>query len=699
MKLISINISNFGKFNNFQLDFDEGLNVIYGDNESGKSTLMNFVLMMFYGGKSRKKDLLDNPRKKYRPWNGETMKGYIIFQDEGREYRLYRTFRETNAKDEIKLIDNHTGEDIVLENMDEPGKHFFKMSFESFNKSLFIDSEDLAFTSDSSKELSEKLLNLISTSDEDVSYEKTKSLLESKLYEFKSKSGKKGILVDLEEKIYEEKRALQEAKLEEDQKKKILQDLERLKAEIDLQTTEDKANSYEYQLEKAREAFSKNEDRKALEREVYKLDGERALLFSELDAIKVGFYESLDLEREKKDEKTNILLEKQALSQSEQMSVLSKEVDRWTNFSQYILIPLLLSLLAAMVLFFKNMETPAYVLSGLLVVFLIGKIYIDYELKKKKEEYSGFFSEYTKQMAEIDSTLADKDLELANLASKIVEDKLLIREKELSLDMKEAYYKDKKEQLERIRQLPGIHTALDPRILESSLSKVEELKMEAVKKAESYSSKYGNRMVFELDEGETHTLRLNKEYERLKAYSLEKYKNSRYMDEIKASIATLQEELDEKRNEYKAIEEAISALDESYQDLSHNFGPILNEKSQEIFQKLTGGKYEKLLVTNDFDINFEDGDAKEIKNWQYLSSGARDQAYIALKIALAKLIGPEAKSILLLDDIFVKFDELRAFEGVKFLADLGEDFEQIILFTCHKRIFDALDEKVKKITL
>ena len=49
MKLVSLHIDNFGKFNNFDLDFNDGLNQFVKDNGWGKSTLTAFIKVMFYG--------------------------------------------------------------------------------------------------------------------------------------------------------------------------------------------------------------------------------------------------------------------------------------------------------------------------------------------------------------------------------------------------------------------------------------------------------------------------------------------------------------------------------------------------------------------------------------------------------------------------------------------------------------------------
>ena len=79
MKLKTIYIENFGKLKNFKLDLKPGLNIIYGSNESGKTTVMNFIKMMFYGTAGKSSDINKNMRKKYAPWDGAPMSGYIEF--------------------------------------------------------------------------------------------------------------------------------------------------------------------------------------------------------------------------------------------------------------------------------------------------------------------------------------------------------------------------------------------------------------------------------------------------------------------------------------------------------------------------------------------------------------------------------------------------------------------------------------------
>ena len=81
MKIDSINIESFGGLKNFRLDFCDGMNIIYGDNEAGKSTIMAFIEMMFYVRRAHEKssDISKSLRKKYTAWDGSAMCGELEF--------------------------------------------------------------------------------------------------------------------------------------------------------------------------------------------------------------------------------------------------------------------------------------------------------------------------------------------------------------------------------------------------------------------------------------------------------------------------------------------------------------------------------------------------------------------------------------------------------------------------------------------
>ena len=87
MKINNIKINGFGKLKNKDIKLSDGLNVVYGENEAGKSTLLKFLPAMFYGISKNKagKDITDYD--KYMPWSGDDFSGKIsITLDDDRSY-------------------------------------------------------------------------------------------------------------------------------------------------------------------------------------------------------------------------------------------------------------------------------------------------------------------------------------------------------------------------------------------------------------------------------------------------------------------------------------------------------------------------------------------------------------------------------------------------------------------------------------
>ena len=98
MRLIDLHIDGFGKFHDLDLRFAEGMNILYGHNEAGKSTLHAFLQAMLYGLERRPGiGSAAKLHKKYRPWDApERFGGTLRLAHEGQVYRIVRDF---NADD------------------------------------------------------------------------------------------------------------------------------------------------------------------------------------------------------------------------------------------------------------------------------------------------------------------------------------------------------------------------------------------------------------------------------------------------------------------------------------------------------------------------------------------------------------------------------------------------------------------------
>ena len=193
MKIKSIDIAAFGKFKNYHLDLADGMTVILGENENGKTTIMAFIRMMFYGNTSKSSDIDKNVRIKYRPWNSDLMAGSITFEHEGTLYRLEREFKRSNSTDKINLINLDLNTSKTLSGSEEVGLKFFGLSGPAFEKSIFIGELGAPAKNETADgEINSKLSNMALTGDEDVSFEKISQRLLKAKEALMSKRGKIG---------------------------------------------------------------------------------------------------------------------------------------------------------------------------------------------------------------------------------------------------------------------------------------------------------------------------------------------------------------------------------------------------------------------------------------------------------------------------------------------------------------------------
>ena len=123
MKIKKIKINSYGKLQNKEINFDEKINIIYGENESEKSTLLKFILNSFYGTSKNKKGKDISDFEQYKPWNTDEFSGKLEYAlDTGENFEIYREFSKKNPK-----IFNDKLEDISKQfNIDKnKGNQFF----------------------------------------------------------------------------------------------------------------------------------------------------------------------------------------------------------------------------------------------------------------------------------------------------------------------------------------------------------------------------------------------------------------------------------------------------------------------------------------------------------------------------------------------------------------------------------------------
>ena len=174
MKINKIKINSYGKLKNKEINLENNLNIIFGKNESGKSTLLKFILNIFYGASKNKKGRDISDFEKYKPWDSEEYSGKLTYElDNKNKYEIYREFNKKNPN-----IYNENGEDILKEfNIDKnKGSEFFIEQTQINEEMLLATSiamqQEIKIEKNTQNIIIQKISNLLETGEDNISYKK-----------------------------------------------------------------------------------------------------------------------------------------------------------------------------------------------------------------------------------------------------------------------------------------------------------------------------------------------------------------------------------------------------------------------------------------------------------------------------------------------------------------------------------------------
>lgn len=200
--LKSIYIGNFGGLKKYNLEFTDGFNIIYGKNEFGKSTIMAFIKMMLYGCSSKSKDISQNLRRKYQPFDKSQMCGNMRFMIDGKEYLLEKEFGKSPAFD-VRHIYNEAGREIVFPKEYEVGEYFLGLDEEEFNKTIFAGVEGRYQGGELSEKMLSKITNIAAGLKEDDTAINDLENINKEMEKLKSKRGTSGKIIEVSDEIDE----------------------------------------------------------------------------------------------------------------------------------------------------------------------------------------------------------------------------------------------------------------------------------------------------------------------------------------------------------------------------------------------------------------------------------------------------------------------------------------------------------------
>lgn len=655
MKIENLKINNYGKIENRDIKLKKGINIIKGDNEAGKSTILSFINSMLHGiDKTKKGGISEYDR--FLPWVSSNYSGSMEYTlDNGSKYYIYRDFKKKNpvVLDENK---NDISKEYILgrKNIDiieaQIGidKNTFQNTCISYQKLVVLD--DL-----SKKEMVQKMTNLVSTGEENVSYSNImKSLNNRQLVEIGTQRTKKRPINELEEKI------------------------ERLEKEKqNIYGIKNKREESEQKREIAQKEFSRIGYLKEIINELkeYYLTQEtlRTVHKEKKKKISVKKDEIYEKKSMRKDTitKTNIFASMKKLSIIQSIIAIALAANIYIFLDNTFNIPMITEIhnsiknaLKSNYTYLLNDSVFKIIIASSIVIINCLILLIIYLFKNGKEK---------RRIAKLSEENRSIEKEINILRKDIIQE-----EKELEKELKAL---DEKTELFKEMILSKYRGIIEREELDQLLLKeFEEIVVELKKIEKRYEeSMYRlSQLNAERNVVETSAYRLTDIIEELTSLQKEKQKLLTYNE---------------------AFEAAKEILTQSYEELKNNVGPEFAKRLSYIAGKITNGKYTNISINDNYEIKVE-AEHGEYVNLEVLSTGTIEQINVALRIALLETMSKEILPIIL-DEAFAFYDDERLENFIRFLYEEYTD-RQIIIFTCserEKQIITKLDLSVNYIVI
>ena len=150
-------LTSFGQFENTSIDLESGFNLIYGKNESGKSTITSFIEGILYGFDEGSRVRHFNKKQEiYRPINSYKYAGYAIFSKDGVDYRISRNFDD--GAYEIYDFSINEVMKVKESNLNYPGEFLLGLEYELY-KNLITAFQRQETSENSRNKIRELLIN------------------------------------------------------------------------------------------------------------------------------------------------------------------------------------------------------------------------------------------------------------------------------------------------------------------------------------------------------------------------------------------------------------------------------------------------------------------------------------------------------------------------------------------------------------
>lgn len=689
MKIKNIKVNAYGNIENKDINLEEGINIIHGANESGKSTLLNYIISIFYGISRNKDGKALSDYEKYKPWNSNEFSGRISYKlENGEKYEIFRDFNKKNPK-----IYNDKLEDISdrFETDKKDGSKFFIEQM-GIDKQMYLSTvvstqEEVRLNEKNQNMLIQKIANLAGTGEDNVSYKKALIKLQEKIRDEigTNKTSQKPIniiekeIVEINNKIVETEK-YRNRKYEIDaEKEQILSELKEL--EQQKQILQKLQNSMKSEEETKNRLEIREKNRKDNIAKINELTNQKNTINAESERVQSAKNHLQDIIKGHKEniEKLNSEIEKIANEKEE-----TQEKEKPSISFIVITVVLAIALICSIILI-KN-----YIVSGILGVAIIANI-VFYVINKNKQKVNK-----AKLREKINQEKQYKREKLENQKQQIIAN---VNTTEKELEKQEEEEKQVNSELSMLKGQIILLEKNNEKITEEIEQDNKAIKEESNKNKQQIIEKYKDKNINDLlyiNDYQNYISKIeetiNNNRIRIKGLEIEYNTIVPQLDEmvvLEEKREADKEKLAELREKESIINIAIENLMDAYEEMKTTITPKFTKNLSESIQKISSNKYNKVTINDENGMIIENNRGEYVEAIK-LSTGTIDQLYLALRLSMIDELSKENLPIIL-DESFAYSDNNRLKNMLQYLtSDLNN--HQTIIFTCTDREQKMLEE-------
>ena len=700
MKINNLKINAYGNIENKDIDLEEGINIVQGKNESGKSTMLNYIVSSFYGISKNKDGKTLSDYDKYKPWNSSEFSGRISYElDNGKQYEIFRDFNKKNPKIYNDKLENITDKFEVDK---KDGSKFF-LEQTGVDKQMYLSTvvsnqEEVRLNDKDQNILIQKIANLAGTGEDNVSYKKAIGKLQDKIRDEigTNKTSQKPINI-LEKETREIENKIKEIAPYKDRKYEIDNEREKIeevikkfelekKILLELQDATNKNDIQNKEIEIKEK--NKNENLSKIEQ----LNNEASKLDNDIKEIKQIIDSSKEIIEKNRRQQEEINLQIENIKSQNVNTNIYRKSNKSVIFLTISIILIILCIIIAITI--KN-----YAISGAIGAISLLSIGLYANSIKKNKEYE----------RTIDKKLKEIDKEVIELTEKKQKIEMTINQKEQEL---KKYEQREQETNEKASMVKGQLILLERNNgqIDTELNNIKnELKGRQNSKIDEIVNKYKENIsdiskLINRDNYNTNEMdeKINNYKIMIKGLEIEGNTIIPQLDDM----ITLEEKLEANNAKLRDLEKqestiniAISTLTEAYEEMKDTITPKFTQNLSSSIKQISNNKYEKVTINDDNGMIVENSRGEYI-DASKLSTGTIDQLYLALRLSMIDELSKEQLPIIL-DETFAYFDNDRLENILKYLNEELKNHQTIIL-TCtnrEKNILDRINVKYNLIEL